>query len=547
LLSGFATLRQLYSGMTAMAEDKELVQSYVAEGSDQAFRALVGRHVDLVYATALRQVGDPGTAEEITQNVFLTLAQKAPWLAGVETLAGWLHRTALFEAKAHIRAELRRRQREERAVELASLQREGEDLSPLETMAPLLDEGLLNLREGDRLALILRFLENRSLRDVGLAFGIDEDAARKRVSRALDRLADFFRDRGFVAPAAAGCATVLTSAAKAAPAGLAASAANAGLAAGGAVGGLNLFLFQVMSLTKTQITLGCLLLALAPFAWQQQAEARLAAQRDEVETRLSMARGAAAELDAETQRLRNALATSQAELAAAELRLAALASHTAPGAPRPTYQWDDNSPYVRIPKGLIRELSLSAASNRRGQLTDQIQEALQMTRAEQQAVEAALGQFLTEVNAAQAQTLRVIPPTPPDLDGRKPDEVRVFEVSTPTDRFAELRRELFSRLEETLGGERFTLFRDALKNWMPVDDEFGGLNSSLAVMNFDHRVHFLKPNPGDGRLGWQIHKEGGMISFTVEIEDIPPVFRPHLQDWIELARSQPAANNKPQP
>src|SRR6266513_1274883 len=215
--------------MTPVSPDRELVTAYAARGSETAFRALVTGHVPLVYATALRQLGDAGLAEEITQNVFIALARKAPRLAGFETLAGWLHRTTILEAKARIRAELRRKRREETAAEITLLQSEG--ASPLEALVPLLDEGLLDLRAGDRLALVLRFLEERSLRDVGAALGVDEDAARKRVSRALDRLAGFFRQRGFAVPTGTGCAALLASTTQAAPAALAASAANAGLAA----------------------------------------------------------------------------------------------------------------------------------------------------------------------------------------------------------------------------------------------------------------------------------------------------------------------------
>src|SRR5262245_4313564 len=104
--------------MTVASPDRELVSAYAAQGSEVAFRALVQRHVDLVYATALRQVGDSGLAEEITQNVFVTLASKAPRLGGIETLAGWLHRATVLESKSRIRSELRRRRREEMAAEL---------------------------------------------------------------------------------------------------------------------------------------------------------------------------------------------------------------------------------------------------------------------------------------------------------------------------------------------------------------------------------------------------------------------------------------------
>src|SRR5256886_7965360 len=252
--------------MTPVSPDRELVTAYAARGSETAFRALVTRHVHLVYATALRQVGDAGLDEEITQNAFTAVAGKAPRLAGIETLAGWLHRTSILEAKARIRSELRRDRREEMAAEAAALDREG--TSPLEALVPLLDEGLLNLRAGDRLAVVLRFLEERSRRDVGMALGVDEDAARKRVSRALDRLAGFFRRRGFAVPAGAGAAALLTHSATAVPAGLTASAASAGLAAGGAAHGLNLALLKLMALIKTQTTVLCAIVAAAAPARQ---------------------------------------------------------------------------------------------------------------------------------------------------------------------------------------------------------------------------------------------------------------------------------------
>lgn len=55
-------------------------------------------------------------------------------------------------------------------------------------LAPYLDQALFRLRELDRHALLLRFFENKTLGAVGAALGIPEEAARKRVKRALERL-----------------------------------------------------------------------------------------------------------------------------------------------------------------------------------------------------------------------------------------------------------------------------------------------------------------------------------------------------------------------
>lgn len=524
--------------MTPVTDDKELVRDYLTQGSDAAFRALVSRHIDLVYATALRQMGEAEVAEEITQNVFVALARKAPRLAGRQTLAGWLYRTTLLETKARIRAELRRRRREEKALEISILERQG--VSPLEEMAPLLDEGLLNLKEHDRTALVLRFLENRSLREVGEALGIDEDAARKRVSRALERLARFFRGQGFATSVAATSATLLTGAAKAAPAPAAIYAAQAGLAAGGNASGLNLLLTHFMALTKTQTAAICLLFAAAPIVWQQQAEARIANAQTEASATLAANRESAAKLEQQAERGRQELLRLQTQAQNASRHLEQTTAQVQGRTPRPGYRWDGNSSVARLPKAVLEQLPLSAVSNHRGQLNEQIKEALQMTEAEAQQTQGALDRFVASFNAVQAAMLRPVEPKREELAGHEAADTRVFEVPALGDRLAGMRDDLLQELEATLGSQRFQMFRKALRDWMPVDDKDTGMNSSMAVFNFDHRVIFYKPAPGNQWLDWQIRKANGeMMRFGVELDDVPAAFRPHVQDWITLGQSQP--------
>src|SRR4051812_34812583 len=100
--------------------DQELVRDYALTRSETAFTALVERHVDLVYGTAIRSTANPQTAQEVTQNVFIALSRKAPWLANQTTIAGWLHRTAILEARAWWRGEIRRRSRENTAAEMGT-------------------------------------------------------------------------------------------------------------------------------------------------------------------------------------------------------------------------------------------------------------------------------------------------------------------------------------------------------------------------------------------------------------------------------------------
>jgi len=205
-----------------------LIAEFNARRSEEAFAALVRQHVNLVFATALRQVGDAGAAEEITQNVFVALAQAAGKLGSHPTIAGWLHQTALNKSREWLRSELRRRKREQVAVNLDLARAEGD--SVWSALVPLLDEALLELREPDRQAVLLHFMEGQTFQEVGSALGVGEDAARKRVNRCLDQLTDFFRRKGFAVPALGVGAPLFALTLHTAPAGLTAAATTASLA-----------------------------------------------------------------------------------------------------------------------------------------------------------------------------------------------------------------------------------------------------------------------------------------------------------------------------
>src|SRR5262245_46716038 len=98
-----------------MPGDALLLRRYVRENAQDAFAELVRRHIDFVYATALRQAGSPARAEDVTQAVFTDLARKARLLADRDELAGWLHTSARYAAASLRRQEARRQMREEQA------------------------------------------------------------------------------------------------------------------------------------------------------------------------------------------------------------------------------------------------------------------------------------------------------------------------------------------------------------------------------------------------------------------------------------------------
>jgi RNA polymerase sigma factor (sigma-70 family) len=93
--------------------DNELLAEFLKNDSEEAFATLVARHVNKVYSVALRHVGNPHHAEEITQAVFVILLKKAKALHKDTILSGWLYQTARLTAVTFLRSEIRRVRREQ--------------------------------------------------------------------------------------------------------------------------------------------------------------------------------------------------------------------------------------------------------------------------------------------------------------------------------------------------------------------------------------------------------------------------------------------------
>src|SRR5208283_3612934 len=246
--------------MQAM-DDMTLLREYAARGSEAAFGELVSRRIGFVNSAALRQVRDPHLAAEITQAVFIILAQKAGRISAKTILTGWFFRTTRFAALAQMRAEAKRRQRE------LEVQMQSEFQSPAadeiwNQMSPLLDEALATLGETDRQAVLLRFFENKSLAEVGSSLGAGEDTARKRVSRALEKLHRYFSKHGVSSTTDALAGAISANSVQVAPAMLAKSITVAAMAKGAAASGSTLTLIKgalkimVWTKAKTAIVAG---------------------------------------------------------------------------------------------------------------------------------------------------------------------------------------------------------------------------------------------------------------------------------------------------
>jgi RNA polymerase sigma factor (sigma-70 family) len=216
--------------------DHELLLEYVERQSEAAFAELVRRHVDLVYSAAVRMVRDTSMAKDVTQSVFLALAQNARSLGNCAVLSGWLHRATRNLAVKAIRSDVRRRAREQEAAAMNELSSATVD-APWEHIEPHLDAAIEELSQGDRDALLLRYFERKSAPEMAQLLGISDEAAQKRVSRAVERLREFFAKRG-VTVAASGLVIVISAhAVQSAPAGLTAAISTAATLGGTALAG----------------------------------------------------------------------------------------------------------------------------------------------------------------------------------------------------------------------------------------------------------------------------------------------------------------------
>jgi RNA polymerase sigma factor (sigma-70 family) len=282
-----------------------LLAAYAKTASEAAFRELVTRYMDLVYSAAVRLVGnDADLAKDVAQTVFAELAKKAPHLPQDVMLGGWLHHHTVYAASTLMRGERRRQARERQAVEMNALEDHTEE--NLAQLAPMLDEAIDQLGAEDRTAILLRFFEQRDFPAVGQALGGSEEAARKRVSRALEKLHLLLKHRGVSFSAAALGTALASEAVTAAPTGLALGVVGTALASA-AAGGTALTVLNLMNMTTLKLSvLGAIVIGgvATPLAIQHQS---LAKQREENQA-LRQQVGQLAGLEAENDRLSNLVA-----------------------------------------------------------------------------------------------------------------------------------------------------------------------------------------------------------------------------------------------
>ncbi len=455
--------------MNEQQSDFEWLQQFARAGDQTAFGEIVRRHLDLVYATALRKSSDAGGAQEISQNVFRVLARKAWQFGPDDSLPAWLYKTTLFESQAWLRGELRRRRREQTAAELGTTMRTPNDQPAFNALLPLLDEALLSLRERDRIVLLLRFYEKQTLRNVGGTLGVSEDAAQKRVAAALEKLSQFFQIRGYrtATVAAATAALQHTSAtATAATASLVLAAALKSPPAG--LAGLVALLARFAGITKVQTAAVCLAVAVASVAWKgnqirttRMAAAAMQGKVAALQKEQAQAANELAQLREESLRLeqkRVETVQTGARMAEAGRKLANLKAQNRALLAADDYRWPVDQPFVRVPKSALASLKVGGGPDSPQKLATKMDEFLDLTPQERdvtaQIVSNYFGQIDHLVENSLYETNRAAGISLPPLA-----ESKVFVLPPLGEKIRTALDGLCTSLEAVLGSERWAMVR----------------------------------------------------------------------------------------
>ena len=523
--------------MNERGQDFEWLQRFARQGAQSAFADLVRCHLDLVYATALRKLEDPGAAQEVAQNVFTALAHKAWQFAPDDSLPAWLHKTTLLESKSWLRGELRRRRREQTAAELGTTMKTTDEQPALRALIPLLDEALLSLREKDRTALLLRFYEIQSLRDVGAALGVGEDAAQKRVQGALEKLSQFFQRHGFkTATVAATTAALQQTAASASTAAANAIISATLQAAPPALAGLTAWLASFASLTKVQTVAICLAVAAAPLVWQwqQQSEARhaLALAKSNfaaTQAQLAVRQSELLHLTESATKLAESLANfrlAAARRAETEQKFTTWKEQVRARLLAADYQWPEDLPFIRIPKAILPQLNVERPVTPPGSFSQPARELLGLSPTERRAAEEALHNHFAAMDSLMEASRYETNSAKFTSIPRETLASQVWGVPALGDEVKQRADELQSALRADLGEERWPMVArqmessssDSLQRILNLDA--GEKGQELAVW-IQERDGNLVAGFGWGEKGMSFSSSGLALSLFLPNAEIP--------------------------
>jgi len=444
-----------------MRENSQLLRAFAESADHPAFEELVRRYTDLVYSAALRQVGgDTYLAADVTQQVFLALAQNAPALIRHSQLSAWLYTATRFLAAKANRTNLRRQLREQKEYAMQELSRTAIAEPNWEEIRPVIDTAMHELSASDRSTILARYFEGRTIAEVAASSGLSEAALRKRLERALNRLHGRLVRMGITSSAAALGAALTTQSVVAAPVGLASSAAALSLAGSAVkhVGGYLAYVRAFEFMQKSKLVLGTAgaVLALGIGAYLgdhyeaiRSAERNLAAENSEV-----------AALRRENQQLKRLISLSED---AGNVKK----SGGGVGASSHAGAIDELRVLADLQKGKVLSAKVMPVAGKDRKLTDGFAELFKLSPEERTALQAALDKAQSRLAALEKANSTVT---------RNADGSVVIAVQPFPKEGGAAYDELMSSFAQTLGPERDAAF-SSLGSAGQLEDDLDGFGA----------------------------------------------------------------------
>lgn len=173
----------------------------IAAGDEGAFEILVVRYQDRVFSFCLRFLGDRAEAEDVAQDVFLTLYRSAQDFRGDSSFSTWLLRIAKNQSLNRIKYLARRGKAGRRSLDelgeerLASTERAAEERSPHELVeggqtSAIVQQAIATLEPEHRAVVVLRDVEDLSYEEIAGITGLPIGTVKSRIHRARTALAE---------------------------------------------------------------------------------------------------------------------------------------------------------------------------------------------------------------------------------------------------------------------------------------------------------------------------------------------------------------------
>ena len=173
---------------TKIATDQELV-ALLAQDNREAFTELYQRYWDKIFAVAIHRLGDVQEAEEVVQEIFLSLWARRNNLQLTHSLHTYLSVAVKYKVINHLARQHRRQLRLDELTNAAppAPNSIAEWLNEKELRIQL-EKGIANLPEKCRIVFLLSREENKTYAEIAAALNISQKTVEAHMSKALSTL-----------------------------------------------------------------------------------------------------------------------------------------------------------------------------------------------------------------------------------------------------------------------------------------------------------------------------------------------------------------------